>query len=202
LPRQCANIALFVLGSSVAKADLMPAGRVLVVSGDSPVRESVAAILRGEGDEVVTAATVVEGAALLDSFTPDALLVDLSPSVPIGSDLFRQRQVRGIPLLLISAWSEGATAAAALNADAFLPFPILVSALSVALERIRAPRAARGSASHASRDDRRGASRPELGDQRACRRCGHVMRFQAVAEGPAWVCRNEDCLRMELVRVH
>jgi hypothetical protein len=51
------------------------------------------------------------------------------------------------------------------------------------------------------RNERRSKIRPAEGDVKLCPDCGAAMRFSELrVAGPAWLCRNGECLRVQFVR--
>jgi DNA-binding response OmpR family regulator len=181
----------------------MAIGRVLLVAEDDPLREMLAAIVEAEGYDVHATVDLLDAATLLPAFTPDVLLVDLSHPGLLKSEIFRSRQKLRVPLMIISSLPEGPTLAKLLGADAFVPIPILVPDLLATLHLLSegGVQTSRFLVIHGG-VERRSGPRPRVGDVKPCPRCGHAMRFEdAWTASPAWVCRNEECLKTEFVRV-
>jgi DNA-binding response OmpR family regulator len=171
----------------------MALGRVLFVSEDASVLESLATILRCEDYHVLAVGQPSEAARLLPSFAPEVLVVDLGTQDPMLEELLYLRRCLRIPLLIITSTSRDD-----IDADASLVHPILIPELLAqmhCLRRKQAPFVLMNGR------DRRYPSRPKRGDVRPCARCGYAMRFEEPGTAPpAWMCRNSACLSAEFVR--
>jgi CheY-like chemotaxis protein len=137
------------------------ANHILVVDDDPDLRRSLVEVLQEEGYQVSCANNGEEALRALEGDAPSAILLDLTMPVMDGWD-FRRHQ-RGdprlarIPTVVISAAYSDARSVAGLEADAFLPKPFEVSALTETLQRLcGAPSPA---PAHAGRRPRSPASR-------------------------------------------
>jgi two-component system KDP operon response regulator KdpE len=111
--------------------------RVLVVEDDREIRSLLQSALGVEGFEVQTAVTVSEAAALLRNAPPDVVLLDLGLPDGDGSTLVKQvRQLRGVPVLVVSARHQESEKVKLLDAgaDDYLVKPFSIGEL---LARIR-----------------------------------------------------------------
>jgi len=173
--------------------------RVPVLSADLPVLKMLTDVLRTHGYAVQALARVELDA--LDSFLPDALVVDTSrlSNADVAALLTVYR-----PLIVITSMPDGVSTALRLRARSFWPMPLDLEPF------LRAVSAACGTEATAlrphlvySRPERRAATRPKVGDVRPCPLCGAAMRFYELPEtGAAWVCRNPDCMVVTLVRAN
>jgi two-component system, OmpR family, response regulator MprA len=113
--------------------------RVLLAEDDRGVRESLERALRYEGFEVVTAADGREAMDLLDSASPDLLVLDVMMPELDGLELTRRLRSLGVelPILMLTALSEVTDRVAGLDAgaDDYLVKPF---ALDELLARMRA----------------------------------------------------------------
>jgi len=107
--------------------------RVLLVEDDRELRTTLSDALRVEGYEVVTAASLSEGRALLThAEAPDLLLLDLGLPDGEGEALLAElRRQRGTPVLVISAREQDGQKVRLLDAgaDDYLVKPFSVSEL-------------------------------------------------------------------------
>jgi DNA-binding response OmpR family regulator len=180
----------------------MPISRVLLVSSDAPVVESLAAILRSEGFDVLTAHNPDDAISLLHSFSPAALVLDLTRATPVSAELLQLRHSHHLPLLVLSSSRRGQRQAVTIGADAFLSFPVLVPDLLATIRQLCEKHPSARKLFLIDGGDRRASSRPERGDVRPCPHCGYVMRFEDFTAPPLWICRNEKCGKTQFVRVH
>jgi CheY-like chemotaxis protein len=113
---------------------------ILVVEDDRDIREIMATFLRGEGYVVSTAANGREALELLRAGPgPDVILLDLMMPVMDGIR-FREEQeknpaIADIPVVLMSAVSQGEIAKLNLGAAVLLQKPIDIEALALMLKR-------------------------------------------------------------------
>jgi PAS domain S-box-containing protein len=129
-----------------AHAAALPALRILLVDDDAAVRETVSALLVAFGHTVESAS---DGTAALARFSAapaafDLAVLDLTmPGLGGPALLRRLRQLRpGLPVLLISGYTEEHAAAAELLAEprvAFLAKPFNLAALRAKLAAVFAP---------------------------------------------------------------
>ena len=125
------------------KADRARA-RVLVVEDDQATRMFLEEVLALEGYAVRTAADGAAGLAILRSWRPDAIVLDVvMPDVdaPVFRAVqFDSPEVADVPVLLLSATRPDDLRAIALDlgAAAWLPKPFDVDALMAAVARLAA----------------------------------------------------------------
>lgn len=85
---------------AIAGGPPAPPRRLLVVDDDPEVRESLAAVLRAEGYQVLTAGSGNQALSLAADASPDLVLLDLNMPDQSGWDTF-ERLTRDNPLLLV-----------------------------------------------------------------------------------------------------
>ena len=120
--------------------------RLLLVEDNEATREGLAALLRGEGYQVVTA---VEGKQALDRLLsgprPDLILLDLSMPVMDGWEFrARQRQspaLASIPVVLLSGEGDLPRIAASLGVAGHCPKPVRPDGLLRAIRDLGGGRA-------------------------------------------------------------
>ncbi len=104
---------------------------ILVVEDEEPVQQLVADLLTEEGYQVVVAGDGAQALALMQGELPDLVITDLMMPVMSGVELCQRlrcdAQTRGLPILVISAASNGLAADCAANG--FLPKPFDLDAL-------------------------------------------------------------------------
>jgi DNA-binding NtrC family response regulator len=114
--------------------------RVLVVDDEAIVLKSCRLVLEAEGWEVVSAASVDEALAILESLTPDLLLIDVKMPVHDGMYLMRQVKAKkpGIPIIVMSGYPTRETISNAedLGAATFLPKPFTPDELAETLRAV------------------------------------------------------------------
>ena len=102
--------------------------RVLVVDDDEAIRETVTMVLSGEGYQVHTAGTGVEGLVALASLKADVVLVDLRMPDMDGTQFCRRFAAQGgtAPTILMTAAARSVSPAEAPGVIATLvkPFDI------------------------------------------------------------------------------
>ena len=80
---------------------------ILVVEDESPIRELLAEVLRGEGHRVLAAADGLAALALLDRETPDLVLTDaMMPGLDglgLAARMRADPRTAGVPVVLMSA---------------------------------------------------------------------------------------------------
>ena len=115
---------------------------VYVVDGAPRVRDSLQALIRGEGWEAQTAASAEEFLARPPVMRPSCLVAEIK--LPGMSGLELQRRIAGVtwlPIIFISGFPDIATAVSAMKAGALevlmkpLPSAALVNALGNAIDR-------------------------------------------------------------------
>jgi DNA-binding NtrC family response regulator len=111
--------------------------RVLVVDDEPIVLQSCRRVLEAEGWEMISASSVAEALSILESITPELLLVDVK--MPVHDGMYLMRKVRekrpGIPIIVMSGYatSETIKEAEGLGAAIFLPKPFTPDELAGAL---------------------------------------------------------------------
>ena len=114
--------------------------RVLVVDDEPIVLKSCRLVLEAEGWEVVSAASVEEALSLLESITPDLLLIDVK--MPVHDGMYLMRQVKemkpDIPIIVMSGYPTRETISKAedLGAATFLPKPFTPDELADTLRAV------------------------------------------------------------------
>ena len=114
--------------------------RVLVVDDEPIVLKSCRLVLEAEGWEMIPASSVAEALSILESITPDLLLVDVK--MPVHDGMYLMRKVRekrpGIPIIVMSGYatSETIKEAEGLGAAIFLPKPFTPDELADTLRSI------------------------------------------------------------------
>ena len=115
--------------------------RVLVIEDERAVSDVLAEYLGDLGYEVQTARNGEEGLVVMQSFRPDAVILDLMLPVLDVWDLLRRRAkidaLAEIPVLVVSAaGSDGLNEAKELGAAAFLAKPFDVDSLAAVLDTL------------------------------------------------------------------
>jgi DNA-binding NtrC family response regulator len=114
--------------------------RVLVVDDEIIVLKSCRMVLEAEGWEVISAGSVQEALPILESITPDLLLIDVKMPVYDGMYLMRKVKERkpGIPIIVMSGYPTQETISKAedLGAALFLPKPFTPDELADTLRSV------------------------------------------------------------------
>lgn len=114
--------------------------RVLVVDDEPIVLQSCRRVLEAEGWEMISASSVAEALSILESITPELLLVDVK--MPVHDGMYLMRKVRekrpGIPIIVMSGYatSETIKEAEILGAAIFLPKPFTPDELADTLKSV------------------------------------------------------------------
>jgi DNA-binding response OmpR family regulator len=114
--------------------------RVLVVDDEPIVLKSCRLVLEAEGWEMMPASSVTEALSILESITPELLLVDVK--MPVHDGMYLMRKVRekrpGIPIIVMSGYatSETIKEAEGLGAAIFLPKPFTPDELADTLRAV------------------------------------------------------------------
>ena len=97
-----------------------PRGKVLVVEDEAYVRESLVAVLKSRGFEVLAASSVDEAASTLARTALDVVLSDLRMPGADGLDLVRrfQEESPDLPVVILTGHATVASAVACLRAGA------------------------------------------------------------------------------------
>lgn len=105
--------------------------RLLVVDDDPEVRESLAAVLREEGYQVLTAAGGHQALSLAAGASPDLVLLDLNMPDQSGWDTFEQltRDNPLLPVLVVTARANQLFTALSAGVGALLEKPLDIPAL-------------------------------------------------------------------------
>jgi CheY-like chemotaxis protein len=124
---------------------------ILIVDDDADFRCALGEVLQEEGHHIVEAANGQEAIQLLDSLTPDLILVDLMMPVLNGWSLlaaiWERPQLREVPIAVLSAVPQMAPGGASLVLKKPLDLPALLALLK-ALPRAPRKDPAQGSDSH------------------------------------------------------
>ena len=122
--------------------------RVLVVDDEPIVLKSCRMVLEAEGWEVTSAGSVPEALSILESLTPDLLLIDVKMPVYDGMYLMRKVKERkpGIPIIVMSGYPTQETISRAedLGAAIFLPKPFTPDELAETLRSVAITKAQDG----------------------------------------------------------
>lgn len=114
--------------------------KVLVVDDEVIVLKSCRMVLEAEGWEVISAGSVPEALSVLESLTPDLLLIDVKMPVYDGMYLMRKVKERkpDIPIIVMSGYPTHETIAKAedLGAALFLPKPFTPNELAETLRSV------------------------------------------------------------------
>jgi DNA-binding response OmpR family regulator len=112
--------------------------RVLVVDDDPDIRELLFTALEDEGFEVVPAGNGQEALAIIKTFRPDVIILDLMMPVMDGWQFARELRARDedIPLVLLSAARDLKTHAKALSAADIIEKPFDLAELLPKIARV------------------------------------------------------------------
>ena len=112
--------------------------RVLVVDDDPDIRELLFTALEDDGFEVVPAANGQEALAIIATFRPDVIVLDLMMPVMDGWQFARELRARDedIPIVLLSAARDLRTHAKALSAAEIIEKPFDLSELLPKIARV------------------------------------------------------------------
>jgi CheY-like chemotaxis protein len=121
--------------------------RVLVVDDDPWTRTVLAALLSGEGFEVLEAKTGEEGLDLSQRQQPDVVLLDLALPTLSGLDVLRQLRsapaTHDLPVVVVSAYSDMLGQEDARQASGMLSKPFDYDEIIGTVGRLTAPQLAR-----------------------------------------------------------
>lgn len=115
---------------------------ILLVDDDADVREFVSLALQGEGYEVATAADGHEALERLGELQPGLILLDMKMPRLNGFEfvrLYREREERSAPIIVLTAAYDARLAADTVGADAYLSKPFDVTVLLQTVERFLGP---------------------------------------------------------------
>src|SRR5205807_9921384 len=114
--------------------------RVLVVDDDPDIRELLFTALEDEGFEVVPAENGREALAVIKTFRPDVIVLDLMMPVMDGWQFANELRARDedIPIVLLSAARDLKNHAREMNAADVIEKPFDLSELIPKIERVAA----------------------------------------------------------------
>lgn len=114
--------------------------RILVVEDDATLRETLAEVLVDEGHDVRAASHGGEALVQLDGWDADVILLDVMMPTMDAYGFRDQQRARGIAsaaqILVISAARDIESAAARLDADAWIAKPFLLGEVVDAVDRL------------------------------------------------------------------
>jgi DNA-binding NtrC family response regulator len=117
----------------------MTKGKLLIVDDEAAARSALAAMLKGEGYEVETAADGFKALGRLEEFSADLVLTDLNMPGIDGVELLRKLKEFDVelPVVLMTAFGGVETAVSAMREGAadYLTKPLNLDELSIVLER-------------------------------------------------------------------
>lgn len=112
--------------------------KVLVIDDEQSIRTLMAAILEDEGHEVIQAADGHQGLDLLDTETPDIVILDIMMPGIDGRETYRQIRERphldNVPVIMVSAGAYGAPE----SVNAFMRKPFNLGEFLATLDRVLA----------------------------------------------------------------
>jgi DNA-binding NtrC family response regulator len=111
--------------------------RLLVVTPDAALLETLCGALRDRGHDPVRAATAAEGLARIDGAAFEAVVVDLFPADGGGLDVVRRaaREGAGTASIALAGTAEEGIAAMRLGAFAYLARPVRADELELVAAR-------------------------------------------------------------------
>lgn len=112
--------------------------RILVVDDDADIRELLFTALEDDGFEVVPAANGQEALAIIQTFRPDVIILDLMMPVMDGWQFAKELRARDedIPIVLLSAARDLRTHAQAMRAADIIEKPFDLSELLPKIARV------------------------------------------------------------------
>lgn len=116
--------------------------RILVIDDEEKIRKMLTIHLTAEGYEVVTAANGFEALRDMEKINPDAIITDIVMPKVSGLEftqaLKNKTETRGIPIIVISAFSDRETVDTArkLGAVKFLAKPFAIKSLLEAVKKV------------------------------------------------------------------
>ncbi len=131
-----------VRGAPRPSPALVPARRILLVDDDTPVRRTLAALLRASGQEVLEAAGGAEAIQRLAAAPVDVVLTDLGMPGITGWDVARAAKARDprLPVVLLTGWGDQVVAEAppGIRVDRVLTKPVPRSAVLAVIAELAA----------------------------------------------------------------
>ncbi len=114
--------------SGGATPAMVPSRRILLVDDDPAVRQTLAALLRASGQDVLEADGGAAGLRQLEATSLDLVITDLGMPDVTGWDVARAAKARhpGLPIVLLTGWGDqvGAEAPADVLVDRVLTKPV------------------------------------------------------------------------------
>lgn len=114
---------------------------ILLVEDDDEVREMLATLLASEGHQVVTAINGRQALDLARRHQPALILLDLMMPVMSGEEFLVAQaaadDIRGIPVVVLSAHPNSRRIASELHTAGCLPKPVDLDALLTVCESVR-----------------------------------------------------------------
>jgi CheY-like chemotaxis protein len=118
--------------ASAATSHLPGSGRVLVIEDEASIRDTLEVLITIEGCEARTAPDGARALALLQEWTPDLILLDLSLPGMTGEEFIRTYHRSGgphVPIILMTAWEVSPAEALDMGATGVLSKPFDATAL-------------------------------------------------------------------------
>ncbi len=123
---------------------LAPGRRILLVDDDTPVRRTLAGLLRASGQEVLEASSGAEAIERLATMPVDMVLTDLGMPGVTGWDVACAAKAHnpGLPVVLLTGWGDHVTAEApsGVRVDRVLTKPVPRSAVLAVIAELTATR--------------------------------------------------------------
>ncbi len=130
--------------SGCATPAVVPSRRILLVDDDPAVRQTLAALLRASGQDVLEADGGATGLRLLEATSVDLVITDLGMPDVTGWDLARAAKARhpGLPIVLLTGWGDqvGAEAPADALVDRVLTKPVPRQTVLAVIAELTGPR--------------------------------------------------------------
>lgn len=131
-----------VRGAPQPIPDLVPARRILLVDDDTPVRRTLAALLRASGQEVLEAVGGAEAIEQLATTPVDVVLTDLGMPGITGWDVARAAKAQDpyLPVVLLTGWGDHVTTEAppGIRVDRVLVKPVPRNAVLAVIAELAA----------------------------------------------------------------
>jgi PAS domain S-box-containing protein len=123
---------------------VLPSRRILLVDDDAAVRQTLAALLRASGQEVIEADSGAAAVDWLASAQVDLVLTDLGMPQVTGWDVARAAKARrpDLPVVLLTGWGDQTEAETSADAgvDRVLTKPVPRSTVLTAIAELTGPR--------------------------------------------------------------
>lgn len=102
--------------------------KILIVEDDTSIRELLTEILEDEGYKVSASANGIEGLKVLEKNIPDLIIMDIMMPIMDGfafrSEMLKNAHLKTIPILAMSAQSQGIEKLEAFGLTNFINKPI------------------------------------------------------------------------------